>query len=143
MINREYIENELKEKMNIKHSGGYVVTIEDNLVHGITNDLFYKEFSTGLSGVKPQLDFYLENNKTIIGFESKFLEYYQQTTASFSDSYKTLTYFSNTWFELIDKYQGKRCEGVNRAAKGLVNLAFLCRESEDSWHVQIYPKGRS
>lgn len=161
MITREFVENVLKEQMSIKHTNGYVAKIEDNLIQGITKDLFYqeldcgkgnelegkflsiassaalavnnfgiikkylnafnfegitqfsnagfeKEFSTGLSGVNPQLDFYLENEKNIIGFESKFLEYYQQTIACFSESYKTLTYLDDFWFELIDKYNGQK-----------------------------------
>jgi hypothetical protein len=161
MINREHVENVLKEKMSIHHKDGYVATIEDNLIPGITNDLFLedlskgkgkeldskflsiassaalavnnfalikknkesftfgnksnfinagfeKEFSTDLKGVNPQLDFYLENEKNLIGFESKFLEYYTQTTADFSKSYNNLSYLDEIWFKLIEKYQGKK-----------------------------------
>ncbi|KAA6316272.1 hypothetical protein EZS27_033393 [termite gut metagenome] len=40
--------------------------------------IFEKKQPTGLIGTPPHLDFYLENNNTIIGFESKFTEYFTQ-----------------------------------------------------------------
>ncbi|MEL3908910.1 MAG: hypothetical protein P1P64_07900 [Treponemataceae bacterium] len=68
---------------------------------------FEKEFSTDLKGTNPQLDFYLENEEVIIGFESKFLEYFDKTTADFSQSYYTLKYLDKFWFDLMDEYQGQ------------------------------------
>jgi len=147
--------------MLVNHSDGYVSSIEENLIPGISKDMFFnelnngkgkeleskflsiassaalavnnfalirkykehfifehmtnfteagfeKEFSTDLRGIKPQLDFYLENENTVIGFESKFLEYFQETTVTFSESYNNLAYLDKIWFELIEKYNGKK-----------------------------------
>ena len=48
---------------------------------------FEKHLFTGLGGFSPNLDFFLENDTTFIGIESKFLEPLEMTTADFSDSY--------------------------------------------------------
>jgi hypothetical protein len=41
-----------------------------------TKTQFEQELQTGLDGHSPNLDFYLENDKTIIGIESKFTEHF-------------------------------------------------------------------
>jgi hypothetical protein len=42
---------------------------------GFREARFEEPFPTGLQGIPPHLDFYLENDTTVIGFESKFTEY--------------------------------------------------------------------
>jgi hypothetical protein len=48
---------------------------------------FEKKLPTGLNGTAPNLDFYLENDNFIIGFESKFLEILTPKQPKFSASY--------------------------------------------------------
>jgi len=68
---------------------------------------FERQFRTGLGGTPPNLDFTIENNETIIAFESKFLEPLDRKDAKFTESYKKekLDYLDDLWFSLIDKYQ--------------------------------------
>lgn len=49
---------------------------------------FERKLPTGLRGTTPNLDFFLENDNCIIGFESKFIEPLSLTLPKFSDSYK-------------------------------------------------------
>ncbi len=68
---------------------------------------FEQEFTTGLNGTPPTLDFFLENNDVLIAFESKYLEPLDITRACFKPKYKTLKYLSRFWTDMIDEYQGK------------------------------------
>lgn len=71
---------------------------------------FERQFSTGLGGTPPNLDFTLENEKAIIAFESKYLECLEKKQAKFSDSYNknNLNYLNDFWFDLIEAYKGKK-----------------------------------
>lgn len=71
--------------------------------------LFERQFTTGLRGTPPNLDFTIENDNTIIAFESKFLETLIQTKAEFSKSYNVnkLNYLDKFWFDLINQYSNK------------------------------------
>ena len=80
------------------------IRIENNIFQ---KGNFERKLSTGLGGKPPHIDFSLENNELILGFESKFLETLRKTEAKFSNSYFTLNYLNNEFFELIEKYNGK------------------------------------
>lgn len=70
--------------------------------------IFEKELSTGIS--KPNLDFYLENEKVIIGIESKFTEYFKNsikhTKGNLCKYYKRkeLSYLPDKFNSLISEY---------------------------------------
>lgn len=77
---------------------------------GFTQANFERQFKTGLGGTPPNLDFVLENNETVVAFESKYLEPLRETKVEFSDSYKEekLCYLDKFWFDLISEYKGKK-----------------------------------
>ncbi len=58
---------------------------------------FEKKLPTGLKGTSPNLDFYLESEKCIIGIESKFLEPLTPKQPNFSASY------SDSFLDNLDK----------------------------------------
>jgi hypothetical protein len=71
------------------------------------NPQFERQFKTGLGGTPPNLDFTIENNETVIAFESKYLETLNKKKAKFVDSYnkENLNYLDDLWFTLIKKYK--------------------------------------
>jgi hypothetical protein len=71
---------------------------------------FERQFPTGLQGTPPTLDFVIENDDTVIAFESKYLEILEKKETKFSESYnqKKLDFIKDSpLFELIQKYKGK------------------------------------
>lgn len=111
--------NELKSKFNAVFSSSALVVNNFAIVKRHLNEFefwgesnfnkaqFERQFRTGLSGTPPNLDFTIENNETIIAFESKFLEPLVKKNVKFTKSYnkEKLNYLDNLWFALIDKYQ--------------------------------------
>lgn len=111
--------NELKSKFNAVYSSSALGVNNFAIVKlhlhkfeflGVSNFKkaeFERQFRTGLKGTPPNLDFTIENNDTIIAFESKYLELLDKKEAKFTESYKKgkLDYLDNLWFSLIDKYQ--------------------------------------
>ena len=76
--------------------------------HNFTNAKFEKKLGTGIS--TPNLDFFLENDQSIIGVESKFLEplgpklpNYDGNLAKYQNR-KELDYLPDGFLELIEKY---------------------------------------
>lgn len=67
---------------------------------------FERQFRTNLKGTPPNLDFTIENNDTVIAFESKFLEVLSAKRVSFKDVYtkENLSYLDDFWFDLIQEY---------------------------------------
>ena len=79
-------------------------------IRGFTCANFERKFGTGLHGASPNLDFAIENEDTLIAFESKYLETLEKKKAKFSESYnqKKLAYLNGSpLIALIDKYKGK------------------------------------
>lgn len=70
---------------------------------------FERKFPTGLGGTAPHLDFAIENNNTVIAFESKYLELLDKTRVAFPDSYNKikLNYLDDFLFTLIERYRGQ------------------------------------
>lgn len=83
---------------------------------------FERQFSTGLKGTPPNLDFALENEEVIIGFESKYLEPLDKKKVNFKESYNeiNLAYLDKFWFELIEKYN---------STKSFLDVAQLVKHS--------------
>jgi hypothetical protein len=75
-----------------------------------TKAQFERQFSTGLGGAPPNLDFTIENDKTIIAFESKYLEPLERTEVKFTESYnkENLNYLDSFWFDLMNKYRNDK-----------------------------------
>ena len=162
MTTRKLFEQKIINKSDKTNIRGYVLNNTDNLINGISIDLFHNDlmqgsgnelinkfnalysssalvvnnfaivkkhlkdfvffdssnfrsanferrFKTGLLGTPPHLDFALENNDTIIAFESKYLELLDRKKVAFKDSYnkKNLPYLNEFWFSLINKYIDK------------------------------------
>lgn len=112
--------NELENKFNALYSSSALTVNSFALIKKFSNFKFLgytdfvkinfeRQFRTGLKGTPPNLDFVLENNKTIIGFESKYLELLKKTKASFEVSYNktNLSYLKKFWIDLIKKYNHK------------------------------------
>jgi len=55
--------------------------------HGFTKARFEQRLPTGFPGTPPHLDFYAENDTTIIAIESKFTEYLTPKAADFKPAY--------------------------------------------------------
>lgn len=114
--------NELKSKFNAIYSScalgvnnfGFVKKHLSDFTFleysGFTQGNFERQFRTGLGGTPPNLDFVLENEETVIAFESKYLEPLRVTKVDFKDSYnkERLSYLDNFWFDLINEYQGEK-----------------------------------
>jgi hypothetical protein len=110
--------NELKSKFNAIYSSSALAVNNFAIVKKLLKDFkflnysdfnnaqFERQFKTGLGGTPPNLDFTIENNETIIAFESKFLEPLDKKYAKFTESYKkeNLNYLDDFWFSLINKY---------------------------------------
>lgn len=110
--------NELKTKCYAVHSSSILCVNNFGLIkkdpstftfldqNGFTDAKFERKFKTGIS--TPNLDFVLENDSSVIAFESKFLEILDIKEVHFKDSYsKTkLNYLNDFWFKMIDLYKG-------------------------------------
>jgi hypothetical protein len=162
LTTRALFEKEIVKKSDIINDNGYVLNLTDNLIDGLTTEMFYddlmqssgneleskfkalysssalgvnnfaiikkqlvefeflgcsgfkranfeRQFETGLTGTPPNLDFAIENNEVLIGFESKYLESLDKKKVEFSDSYdhRRLPYLDNFWFSLINYYKNK------------------------------------
>jgi hypothetical protein len=75
---------------------------------GFKNVQFERKFPTGLNGTPPNLDFAIENDETVIGFESKYLEPLELKLAKFSGSYLKSTLFNSFWKSLFHKYNNSQ-----------------------------------
>lgn len=113
--------NELKTKCYAVHSSSILCVNNFGLIkkdpstftfldqNGFTDAKFERKFKTGIS--TPNLDFVLENDSSVIAFESKFLEILDIKRVDFSNSYskERLKYLDDFWFELIETYKNKKC----------------------------------
>lgn len=113
--------NELKNKFNALYSSCALAVnnfafVKKHLADftflnysDFNNAIFERHFNTGLGGTPPNLDFAIENDDTVIAFESKYLEPLDTTEAVFTESYNkdNLKYLDDFWFSLIKKYQNK------------------------------------
>ena len=111
--------NELKSKFNAIYSSSALVVNNFAIIKlykekfqflnesKFTKAQFERQFSTGLSRLPPNLDFTLENNETILAFESKYLENLKKSKANFAESYNKdkLDYLDSFWFKLIEQYR--------------------------------------
>ena len=70
---------------------------------------FERQFTTGLGGIPPNIDFVLESSTDVIAFESKYLEHLVKKPASFALAYNKnrLPFLSEFWFNLINIYSGE------------------------------------
>ncbi len=110
--------NELISKFNAIYSSSALAVNNFAIVKKLLKDFsflgysnfinanFERQFKTGLRGTPPNLDFALENNDTLIAFESKYLELLDKKKVTFKDSYNrsNLKYLNDFWFTLIDHY---------------------------------------
>jgi len=111
--------NELKSKFNAIFSSSALAVNNFAIVKKHLKDFEYinhskfysaqfeRQFKTGLVGTPPNLDFTIENNETVIAFESKYLEPLNKKKAKFVDSYskENLNYLDDLWFVLMKKYK--------------------------------------
>jgi len=208
-MSRKHFEKRIIEESKLKNINGYVQSNNDNLIDGVTLDLFKddlaagsgneleskfnalfsssalavnsfalvkklptfsifeetdftkinfeRQFKTGLGGAPPNLDFTLENENTIIAFESKYLECLEKKKVHFVDSYKksNLKYLGDFWFDLIDSYKSenlyldvsqliKHSIGLINQAKGkkitLVYIYWTPLNKEDYQEYKIHQK---
>jgi hypothetical protein len=109
--------NELKAKFRAIHSSSALAvntfapfkgrphTLTLYGVHGYDSIQFEKKCPTGLGGTPPNLDVVAENEKVIVGVESKFLEYLTPKKPTFSASYKRdrLPFAESKWWELVEE----------------------------------------
>jgi hypothetical protein len=65
---------------------------------------FERKFSTGLGGTPPNIDFFIENNNLLIGFESKYSEILNKTISEFKDKYFFIKYLNDNFLKLMKKY---------------------------------------
>ena len=113
--------NELKNKFNAIFSSSAMAVNNFALIkklstfeflgHKNFNKIaFERQFRTGLKGTPPNLDFVLDNEKVIIGFESKYLELLAKKEVNFKKSYNkaNLNYLDKFWFELIEQYNSTK-----------------------------------
>ncbi len=78
---------------------------------------FERKCSTGLGGIPPNLDLLVENARTVIGVESKFLEILSPKPPHFSDSYqrKNLPQMEESWAKLLDNLKTSRPQYLDAA----------------------------
>lgn len=114
--------NELESKFMAVHSSSALVVNNFAILKKLNRNFkflnfdnieeisFEKQCPSGLPGTPPNLDVFLENHNTIIGIESKFTEILKKKRVNFSSSYnsKTLSYISNRWFNIIEKYNNQK-----------------------------------
>jgi hypothetical protein len=62
---------------------------------------FERKFPTGLGGTPPNIDFFMEKNDLVIGFESKYLEITTETKSEFKDSYFSIKYLNDDFFNIM------------------------------------------
>ena len=111
--------NELKRKCLAVHSSSILCVNNFGVIKNncssfnfmfeskFNNAKFERKFYTGISS--PNLDFVLENDNSIIAFESKFLEILNKKQVKFADSYSKnkLIYLDDFWFKMIESYRNK------------------------------------
>ncbi len=109
--------NELKGKFRAVHSSSALAAntfgffkktgnarhLTLNGMSGFTKPKLEKKLPTGLGGTPPNLDVFLENETTVIGLESKFLEHITPKSAKFSGSYdqKEKLSVEDCWWNLL------------------------------------------
>ena len=102
-----------------------------------TEATFEKKLPTGLGGTPPHLDFYLENNNTVIGFESKFIEILnaklpnQDNNLTKYQNRQDLDYLPDTFSTIIQDY-------IDYQEKLFLDVAQLIKHS-----IGLINKGRS
>jgi hypothetical protein len=113
--------NELVSKFNALYSSSALVVNNFSVVKKRISDFkfldnsgfdkasFERQFKTGLPGTPPNLDFVIENSKSLIAFESKYLEPLVSKKVVFKDSYnkQNLKYLNDFWFDLINHYKNR------------------------------------
>ncbi len=89
-----------------------------------TKTKFEKKILTGMKGGQPNLDFYLENSKVIIGIESKFIEYLDKTdpTNKTLSKYLKLSFLPQGFDSVIHNY-------LNCTNKMYLDVAQLIKHS--------------
>lgn len=138
--------NELKTKCYAVHSSSILCINNFGLIkknpstftfldqNGFTDAKFERKFKTGIS--TPNLDFVLENDSSVIAFESKFLEILDIKRVDFSNSYskERLKYLDDFWFELIETYKNKKCyldvAQLLKHAFGMINYKIKNNKKE-------------
>jgi hypothetical protein len=111
---------------------------------GFKDATFERQFSTGLRGTPPNLDFVIENDEVIIAFESKYLELLDEKETKFKSSYNkdNLNYLDKFWFELIDKYNNQKLNlDVAQLIKhsiGLKNYQFNLPKNKKKRVILVY-----
>lgn len=120
-------------------------------VRGLSAPVFEKQLRTGLGGTPPNLDVFVESNTTVIGVESKCLEYLTPKTAKFVNSYDQRDKLSveDSWWDLLQELKNdpansshldvaqliKHYLGLRKlyAGKRRIILMYLFWEPEN-WH---------
>lgn len=140
--------NELKEKFKALHSSSALAVNAfakwknnpSDLIlcgkKGFSSLTFEKKCPTGLGGTPPNLDVFLDNDHSLIGVESKFLEYLTPKKGIFSETYNrgNLPELEEACWHLIDHIKELPKQHLDAAQLvkhyiGMSNLSFE-REKE-------------
>ena len=95
---------------------------------------FEKPLITGLEGIPPNLDVWLEREKEVIAIESKLLEYFKPKEAKFKDKYQrtVLPWAEDCWWNVLEeaKTAGKRHLDVAQLVKHYFGISNNLREQD-------------